>query len=79
MTTNFEIITNQEKVAPVVFRSYFNDFRDINANEAWSLFFTAGKKDKLLGLNRGLGILFTMLLFGIPVARIVWSFFVVNK
>ncbi|MDJ0724999.1 MAG: hypothetical protein QNJ38_07810 [Prochloraceae cyanobacterium] len=78
MTTDFDILRNKEILAPVVFRSYFNEFRDINATQAWSLFFTAGKEDKVLGFNRELGGFFTTLLIAISVTGIAWSLFFSN-
>lgn len=56
---------------PVVFRSDFNKFEKINGNQAWSLFFTAGKEDKELGLNPEVGRFFTNVLIGIGVAGII--------
>jgi len=51
-----------------VFRPGFNSAEQINANQAWSLFFTAGQEDKGLGFNAEAGRLFTNLLAGIVVA-----------
>ncbi|ELR99865.1 hypothetical protein [Gloeocapsa sp. PCC 73106] len=52
---------------PVIFRSEFNNFQSLNANQAWSLFFTAGNEDKNLGFNPKTGRIFTYLLIAIVV------------
>ena len=46
MNADSDIFQNKDLFAPVVFRSDFNNFKPINANQAWSLFFTAGRKIK---------------------------------
>ncbi|MBE9223815.1 hypothetical protein IQ215_14030 [Cyanobacterium stanieri LEGE 03274] len=65
MNSDLKVLNNRELFAPVVFRKEFNNFKDINANQAWSLFFTAGKEDKSLGFNPEAGKFFTNTLIGI--------------
>ncbi len=62
MKTDFDIFNNQDLFAPVVFRADFNKFNNVNVNQAWSLFFTAGKEDKALGINTELGKFFSNIL-----------------
>lgn len=59
-------------MGPVVFRPSFNEqSEEINANQAWSLFFTGGQEDKALGFNTEAGRFFTNLLMAIAVSGIV--------
>ncbi len=67
MRTDFDF-PNKDLFGPVVFRPDFNNFETINVNQAWSLFFSAGKEDKVLGLNPELGRFFTYILIAIVVA-----------
>ncbi len=71
MNADFDIFNNKDLFAPVVFRSDFNKFESISGNQAWSLFFTAGKEDKQLGLNPETGRFFTNILIGIGVVGII--------
>jgi hypothetical protein len=64
MRTDFDF-PKKDLLGPVVFRPDFNNFETINVNQAWSLFFTAGKEDKVLGKNPELGKFFTYLLIAI--------------
>jgi len=64
MRTDFDF-PKKDLLGPVVFRPDFNNFETINVNQAWSLFFTAGKEDKVLGLNPEFGRFFTYLLIAI--------------
>ena len=41
--------------APTIFRSDFNQSVNINATQAWSLFFSIGQKDDALGKNSETG------------------------
>jgi hypothetical protein len=68
MKTDFDIFNNKDLFAPVVFRADFNKFNDINVNQAWSLFLTAGKEDKALGINNELGKFFSNTLAAIIIA-----------
>jgi hypothetical protein len=67
MRTDFDF-PRKELLGPVVFRPEFNDFQQINANQTWSLFFTAGQDDKALGQNAEFGKFFTYLLIALGVA-----------
>lgn len=67
MNADFEGYKNQDLFTPVIFRSDFNNFELINANQAWSLFFTAGKEDKELGFEPEAGRFFTNLLMAVAV------------
>ncbi|MBW4649568.1 MAG: hypothetical protein KME06_12890 [Kastovskya adunca ATA6-11-RM4] len=73
MKTDFDI-ANRYVCLPAVFRSDFNNFAPIATNQAWSLFFTAGRNDLLLGSNPELGQLFNNLLKAIVVSFIVGVF-----
>jgi len=75
MNADLNIINNKDLFAPVVFRSDFNKFESINANQAWSLFFTAGKEDKELGFEPEIGRFFTNLLIAIGVTGSIWGLF----
>jgi hypothetical protein len=67
MNSDFDF-SNKDLFGPVVFRPGFNSAESINANQAWSLFFTGGQEDKGLGFNAEAGRLFTNLLAGLVVA-----------
>jgi hypothetical protein len=67
MKTDFNIFGNKDLFAPVIFRSDFNKFDRIDVNQAWSLFFTAGKEDKTLGSEIELGKFFTNTLAAVVV------------
>jgi len=64
MKTDFNF-ASPELFSPVVFRSAFNSFQVINVNQAWSLFFTGGKEDKLLSFGSQTGLLFTSILIAV--------------
>lgn len=70
MTTNLDI-NFPALFTPVVFRADFNSFENINATQAWSLFFTGGKEDKTLGVNPQVGLFYTTILLGIVVSEMV--------
>jgi hypothetical protein len=74
MNADYDIYANKNLFAPVIFRSDFNDFKSISSNEAWSLFFTAGKEDKELGINPEFGRFFTNTLIAIAVTGGLWAF-----
>jgi esterase/lipase superfamily enzyme len=63
---------------PVVFRPGFNRGESITANQAWSLFFTAGKNDTLLGSNLEMGRFLTNALIAIIVSGSLASVFFKN-
>jgi hypothetical protein len=71
MNADLDIFNNKDLFAPVVFRSNFNKFELISGNQAWSLFFTAGNKDKELGSNPETGRLFTNILIAVGVVGII--------
>lgn len=71
MRTDFDF-PRAELVGSVVFRPDFNSNLVITANQAWSLFFTSGKEDKLLGFNVEAGRFFTRLLVAFVVAGALW-------
>ncbi|MEH2157694.1 hypothetical protein [Nostoc sp.] len=72
MKTDFDY-PNKNLLGAVVFRPSFNDFEKINANQAWSLFFTAGQEDKVLGQQPELGKFFTYLLIALGVTGTLWA------
>jgi hypothetical protein len=53
---------------PTVFLDDFNKFAPINANQAWSLFFTASREDMVLGTNPAIGNFWNSILVAIVVA-----------
>lgn len=73
MNADLDILNNKDLFAPVVFRSDFNKFEPINANQAWSLFFTAGNEDKELGFEPEVGRFFTNLLIAAGVMGSLWG------
>ncbi|MFH7244857.1 MAG: hypothetical protein ACHWZW_18640 [Spirulina sp.] len=70
MRSDFDY-TNKDLFGPVVFRPSFNGAEAIDANQAWSLFFTAGKEDKALGTNAESGRLFNNLLMAVAAVGIL--------
>lgn len=73
MKTDFDF-PNKYLIGPVVFRPDFNAQSEvISANQAWSLFFTAGKEDKVLGFNTEAGRFFTNLLLAVGAASVLWA------
>jgi hypothetical protein len=81
MKTNFEsfrlgtnAFDSSTAIEPMVFENDFNDKTvQLNASQAWSLYFTGGKTDKILGLAPGLGRLFTLIAVVIAAVSIVSS------
>lgn len=74
MNVDYDILRNPNLLAPVVFREDFNRFETISANQAWSLFFTAGQEDKELGFNPELGRFFTNSLIAVAVTGGIWAY-----
>ncbi|BAU04237.1 hypothetical protein CEN45_16780 [Fischerella thermalis CCMEE 5198] len=74
MKTDFNY-PNKDLLGPVVFRPDFNNFEKVNLNQAWSLFFTAGQEDKLLGQEIELGRFFTNLLIAIGFTGSLWAIY----
>ncbi|WP_193199231.1 hypothetical protein [Nostoc sp. MG11] len=72
MKTDFDY-PNKNLLGAVVFRPNFNNFETINVNQAWSLFFTAGREDKLLGQETELGRFFTYFLIALGVTGTLWA------
>jgi hypothetical protein len=71
--TDFDF-PNKYLIGPVVFRPGFNAQSEvITANQAWSLFFTAGQEDKVLGFNAEAGRFFTNLLLAIGASGVLWA------
>ncbi|GAC1505876.1 MAG: hypothetical protein NVS2B14_18010 [Chamaesiphon sp.] len=60
--------------APTIFNPDFNNFAPITANQAWSLFFTAGRDDATLGDNPEIGRLFNNILLAVVSTFIVGAF-----
>lgn len=52
-----KIVTSE----PVVFQSQFNEFENINATNAWSLFFSGGKSEDAVGIGPTFGRLLTLI------------------
>ncbi len=70
MRTDFDF-RNSSLFGFVIFRPAFNTFERLNATQAWSLLFTAGREDKILGGNPKAGWRFTNSLFAIAASAIV--------
>jgi hypothetical protein len=81
MKTNFDSLrigsnasASATALEPMVFHNDFNDKTvALNATQAWSLLFTGGKTDKVLGFEPGLGRLFTLTTVAIAAVSIVSS------
>lgn len=74
MKTDFDIARSYRFAPATVFNPDFNNFAPITATQAWSLFFTAGKNDAVLGDNPELGQLFNNILIAIVVTVAFSSF-----
>lgn len=72
MKTDFDF-DGRYLASSTVFRPDFNNFQEISATEAWSMFFTASNDRTALGNNPELGGFFTNLLIAIVVAGAVGS------
>ncbi|MBD1924711.1 hypothetical protein H6F74_00185 [Trichocoleus sp. FACHB-90] len=70
MKTDFNLDVRSVS-APTVFNADFNNFAPITANQAWSLFFTAGQDDAVLGDSPELGRLFNNILKAVVFTVIV--------
>ncbi|MDM9385056.1 hypothetical protein QUB80_30840 [Chlorogloeopsis sp. ULAP01] len=77
MKTDFNY-PNKDLLGAVVFRPDFNNFEKINTNQAWSLFFTAGQEDKVLGQETEFGKFFSNLLIAIAVTGSIWAIYFSN-
>jgi hypothetical protein len=58
---------HNQNIAPI-FNPEFNRFQNISATEAWSLFFSASNKNRLLGSDSKTGNYFTFGLLGAAIA-----------
>lgn len=76
MKTDFDIARSYVVAASAatVFQPEFNQFEPLTANQAWSLFFTAGRNDTALGDNPLLGQFFNNVLKAVMVAMVVSAF-----
>jgi hypothetical protein len=73
-TSQSPSFTNDYLWDPVVFRPGFNNTQDsLTANQAWSLFFTAGQGDKILGSNPEAGRFLRNLLIALGVTGALWA------
>jgi hypothetical protein len=64
---------------PVVFQDKFNDHSEtLNATQSWSLFFTGGKSENLLGTEPVLGRAATAATVAIAAASVLSSVFLVS-
>lgn len=54
MKTDLDFQTPQ-LFGPAVFRPQFNNFKEISATQAWSLFFTGSREMNRLGTRRTIG------------------------
>lgn len=59
-----------QSTAPI-FNAKFNQFQTITTTEAWSLFFSASNKDRLLGSDSKTGKYITFALFGAVIASAI--------
>lgn len=73
MKTDFDI-DGRYFFAPTVFNPDFNNFAPITVNQAWSLFFTAGRDDAALGDNPEVGQFFNNILIAVVSSFIVGAF-----
>ncbi|MFP4123201.1 hypothetical protein [Coleofasciculus sp.] len=76
MKTDFDSFTNKDLFRPVIFRTDFNNFDSLTLNQAWSLFFTAGQEDKVLGLEPEFGRFFNNLLIAVGVTGTLAALFI---
>ena len=73
MKTDFDI-DSRYLFVPVVFRPDFHKSEVTSANQAWSLFFTAGRNDMALGSNPELGRLFNNIMIAIVLSVVLSAF-----
>jgi hypothetical protein len=77
MRTDFDF-PKKDLIGPVVFRPSFANGEKININQAWSLFFTAGQDDNVLGQQVELGKFFTNLLIAVGVTGTLLAAYLKN-
>jgi hypothetical protein len=70
MKTDFDF-PRAELLGPVAFRPSFNEAEKITPTQAWSLFFSAGQEDKLLGFEPEIGKFFTNTLIAIAITGVL--------
>jgi len=76
MKTDFDSFKNKDLFRSVIFQTDFNNFDSLTLNQAWSLFFTAGQEDKVLGLEPELGRFFNNLLIAVGVMGTLAALFI---
>jgi hypothetical protein len=64
---------NNNLMGSVVFRPQFNNFEQINATQAWSLFFTGSREDKALGFQPTAGKFFNNVLLALISGGMLWA------
>ena len=67
---NSHTYMQSQNTAPI-FNAEFNRFQKIGATQAWSLFFSASNKDRLLGSDLKTGNYFTFGLLGAVIASAI--------
>lgn len=67
---NSHTYMQSQNTAPI-FNAEFNRFQKIGATQAWSLFFSASNKDRLLGSDTKTGNYFTFGLLGAVIASVI--------
>ena len=56
---------------PTNFSLAFNNFQQITATQAWSMFFSVSKTDSMFGSNPAIGRLLTIALFAAMIASAI--------
>ena len=74
LKADFDFASSYLFAAAMVFNSDFNNIAPITSDQAWSLFFTAGREDAILGFNPNLEILFNHILLRIVLTVALSSF-----
>jgi hypothetical protein len=64
---------NDNFMGSVLFRPQFNNFQEINATQAWSLFFTGSREDKALGFKPTAGKFFNHLILALVTGGMLWA------
>lgn len=77
--TDLDIARSYAGAPAAVFNSDFNNFARITTNQAWSLFFTAGRVDGSIGYNPEQGTFFNYTLLSIiltvPLSSLIFRAF----
>ncbi|MBD0304893.1 MAG: hypothetical protein ICV85_22865 [Tolypothrix sp. T3-bin4] len=74
MRTDFDVASSYRFAPATVFNSEFNNFAPISANQAWSLFFTAGRDSETLGSNPELGKILNNVLLAVVSTFVLGAF-----